>query len=34
MEKYRLSPHELGSLFEKLLSAGLITQADLTEDTF
>ncbi len=34
MEKYRLSPHELGGLFDKLLSAGLITQADLNRRHF
>jgi sulfur carrier protein ThiS len=34
MEKYRLSPHELGGLFDKLLSAGLITQADLNRRLF
>ena len=34
MEKYRLSPHELGGLFDKLLSAGLITQADLSRRHF
>jgi len=31
MGKYRLSPHELRELFDKLLSAGLITQADLNQ---
>jgi hypothetical protein len=34
MEKYRLSPHELGGLFDKLLSADLITQADLNRRHF
>jgi hypothetical protein len=34
MEKYRLSPHELGDLFDKLLSAGLITQVDLNRKHF
>jgi hypothetical protein len=34
MEKYRLSPRELGGLFDKLLSAGLITQADLNRRHF
>ena len=34
MEKYRLSPNELGGLFDKLLSAGLITQADLNRRHF
>ncbi|HMK34941.1 MAG TPA: hypothetical protein VK463_07745 [Desulfomonilaceae bacterium] len=29
MDKYRLSPKQLGSLFDKLKSRGLITQADL-----
>jgi hypothetical protein len=34
MEKYRLSPRELRGLFDKLLSAGLITQADLDRRLF
>jgi len=34
MEKYRLSPQELGGLFDKLLSAGLITEADLNRRHF
>ena len=34
MEKYRLSPHGLRSLFDKLISAGLITEADLNRRHF
>jgi hypothetical protein len=34
MEKYRLSPRELRGLLDKLLSAGLITQADLDRRHF
>src|SRR5271157_1125273 len=34
MEKYRLSPQELHDLFDRLLSAGLITEADLNRRHF
>src|SRR5271157_6480845 len=34
MEKYRLSPQEHHDLFDRLLSAGLITEADLNRRHF